>query len=82
MPSITIKNIPDDLYEELKVAAKHHRRSINNEVIMMLEEKLVPQKTSREELLERARQCREMTRELGVYVTEEEIDEAINQGRP
>ena len=82
MPSITIKNIPDELYDELKATAQHHRRSINNEVIMLLEEQLRPKQNSREELLERARQCREMTRDLGIFVTEEEIDAAINEGRP
>ena len=82
MPSLTIKNIPDALYEELKLAAHNHRRSINSEVIMLLEKRLLPQKTNRKELEERARECREMTRKLGIYVTEEEIDKAINQGRP
>lgn len=82
MPSITIKNIPDELYDELKAAAQQHRRSINNEVIMLLEERLRPKKSSREELLERARQCREMTRDLGIFVTEEDIEAAINEGRP
>ena len=82
MPSLTIKNIPDALYEELKLAAQNHRRSINSEVIMLLEERLVPQKPSRKELEERAADCLEMNRKAGLYVTEDEIDEAINQGRP
>ena len=38
MPTITIKNIPADLYEDLKKNAKFHRRSINNEVILYIEQ--------------------------------------------
>ena len=37
MATLTIKNIPDDLYEELKQRAATNRRSINNEVIMLIE---------------------------------------------
>ena len=37
MATITVKNIPDDLYEELKNTAYIHRRSINNEVIHCIE---------------------------------------------
>lgn len=38
MPTITIKNIPADLYEDLKKIAKAHRRSINNEIILYIEQ--------------------------------------------
>ena len=37
MATITVKNIPEDLYEKLKGTAKSHRRSINNEVIYCIE---------------------------------------------
>lgn len=30
MPSITIRNIPEDIYQQLKDRAKINRRSINN----------------------------------------------------
>ena len=43
MTALTIKNIPDSLYQVLKSTAKAHRRSINNEVITLLEEKLILQ---------------------------------------
>jgi antitoxin FitA len=36
MPTMTIKNIPDDLYEKLKRRAEEHGRSMNNEVIFCL----------------------------------------------
>jgi len=38
MPTtITVKNIPYDLYEKIKQNAVEHRRSINNEVIAIIE---------------------------------------------
>jgi plasmid stability protein len=37
MVAITIKNIPNELYESLKNAANAHHRSINNEIIACLE---------------------------------------------
>nr|HIL75443.1 Arc family DNA-binding protein [Rhodospirillales bacterium] len=36
MPALTIKNVPDDLYKELKHVAEQHHRSINSEVIVCL----------------------------------------------
>ena len=42
MPSLTIKNIPDELYVELKHTAEQHHRSINSEVIVCLEQSLLP----------------------------------------
>lgn len=40
MASLTIKNIPNDLYERLKASAKANRRGINSEVIMLLKASL------------------------------------------
>jgi antitoxin FitA len=36
MPNMTIKNVPEDVYEKLKENAREHGRSINNEVIFCL----------------------------------------------
>jgi len=38
MASITIRNIPDSLLEKLKARAKEQRRSVNNEIIKILED--------------------------------------------
>jgi plasmid stability protein len=40
MATLTIKNIPDELYEQLKQSASRHRRSVNSEVIVCLEKVL------------------------------------------
>ena len=37
MPSITVKNIPDHTYKLLKLAAAKHYRSINSEMICLIE---------------------------------------------
>lgn len=37
MATMTVKNIPDQLYLRLKESAVAHRRSINSEVIVCLE---------------------------------------------
>ena len=37
MPTITVKNIPEDLYAELKRAAALNRRSVNSEIIVCIE---------------------------------------------
>ena len=45
MPTtLTLKNIPDDVYLRLKEQAKMHRRSLNREVIVCLETVLTPTK--------------------------------------
>ncbi len=83
MTSITIKNIPLLIYERLKMQAENNRRSINSEVIVILEKALqiVPQRTPAEveKILEETRKLREIT--AGYMVTEEEINRWKNEGR-
>lgn len=80
MATLTIKNMPDELYEMLKKAAAGNRRSINNEVITIIEKALQQQRFTKEEFLEQARQLREMTAHY--YLTNEELDRWKNEGRP
>lgn len=80
MPAITIKNIPEDLYNRLKHAAEVHHRSLNGELLHCLEMTLKPQPVPVEQRLERIRRLRpEGAREA---INLEEIAEAIEQGRP
>lgn len=59
MPTtLTLKNIPDTVYERLKAAAQTHRRSLNSEAIVCLESALIPTQTSPGERLARARELR------------------------
>jgi antitoxin FitA len=80
MATLTIKNLPDELYAKLAKTAKRHRRSINSEAIVQLEEGLRSENLSSEALLEQIRQNR-LTLE-GVWLTDELLDEAKNEGRP
>jgi plasmid stability protein len=38
MPTLTLKNIPDDLHARLKASAEHNRRSLNSEILVRLEQ--------------------------------------------
>lgn len=59
MPTtLTLKNIPDVIYERLKLAAETHRRSLNSEAIVCLETVLLPTRAAPAERLARARELR------------------------
>ena len=59
MPTtLTLKNIPDEVYERLKSSAEAHRRSLNSEAIVCLESVLVPGRVGVGERLVRARALR------------------------
>jgi plasmid stability protein len=80
MPTtLTLKNIPDDVYERLRVAAEMHRRSLNSEAIVCLETVLMPTKVAPSERLARARQLRA---ELSAKFRARDIDALKKQGRP
>ena len=44
MATLTLKNIPDNLYNQLKEAAKLHHRSINSEILYCVERTINPHK--------------------------------------
>ncbi len=59
MPTtLTLKNIPDTVYERLKAAAELHRRSMNSEAIVCLEAVLLPTRAAPTKRLARARELR------------------------
>ncbi len=59
MPTaLTLKNIPDVVYDRLKLSAEAHRRSMNSEAIVCLETVLLPAKVTPAERLARARELR------------------------
>jgi len=51
MPAITIKNVPDELYDDIKKGASKNLRSINNEIIFRLRETLSHRKTNPNRLI-------------------------------
>jgi antitoxin FitA len=56
--TLTLKNIPDDVYDRLKLSAQAHRRSMNSEAIVCLEAALVPSRLTTTERLARVRALR------------------------
>ena len=80
MPSITVKNIPDSTYEALKESARNHRRSVNSEIICILEKATTSQPVNPEQHLALARQAREKTKKF--LLTEDLVNMAKAEGRP
>ena len=54
MPALTLKNIPDTLHKRLKESAAVHRRSLNSEILVRLEEALQSAPIDPEAFLARA----------------------------
>ena len=78
MPSITVKNIPETIYEKLKKQAEAQHRSMNSEIIACLEQSVNPIRVSPDEIL---RQARMMRKKVKGSLSAEEIQIAIDQGR-
>jgi hypothetical protein len=80
MATLTIKGMPDALYERIRESAGANYRSINSEVIMRLEQALGSRRAAPEDLLARIRRARAGA---GVQVvTDAFIREARAEGRP
>ena len=80
MPTLTIKNIPEDLYAQLKRYAKINRRSINSEVILCIERAVRSRQIQPQMVLAGARQLRKKTERYPI--TDEEFSAAKRTGRP
>ena len=79
MATLTIKNIPDELYEQLKQSAVRHRRSVNNEVIVCLEKVLRSRSVDSATFLSSIRALRKNI--STVFVTEDDLRAAKDEGR-
>jgi plasmid stability protein len=79
MANVTLKNIPDNAYELLKERAKRNQRSINSEIIVAIRNHVHLDKPNPEEILAKAREFRS---KIKVKLSPEEIENAINWGRP
>jgi plasmid stability protein len=79
MRTLTLKNVPDELYEELKCRAAAHRRSLNQEAIVSLSNAL--ERRDPAVLLAQADALRERLAARGASATAEEVDRWIEEGR-
>ena len=80
MPAITLKNIPDSLYAQLKVAASAHRRSLNSEILYCVERTLGTHKINVSEHIDIAKKLRAKTAQHNL--TDQDLNDYKNEGRP
>ena len=80
MATVTLKNIPDSLYNQIKQSAKSNRRSINSEIITCIEKALRGRKINPDNILSAARALRKKTH--GHLFTEKDITKVKSAGRP
>lgn len=82
MATLTIRNVPDDLYESLKADAARNGRSLNQELLLRL--RLSRGFRSEEEnrrAFDAARQFREEMAAKGVRFDHRELKAMIEEGR-
>ncbi|CAN5209923.1 hypothetical protein BH23BAC3_BH23BAC3_10940 [soil metagenome] len=80
MPTnITIRDIPDEVYEKLKKQAELHQRSINSEVIFYLKQLVQSHRPDPDQVIARAKKLKQQAKGS---LTLQQIREAIDQGRP
>lgn len=80
MATITLKNIPETLYQRLKYFAKLHHRSLNSEIIYSLERSVGLAEEDPEQLRKEAEAFRGKISQKG-NLTPEEIEKAIRLER-
>ena len=78
MPTLTIKGVPPELHEKLKKRAERHRRSMNNELLTILERTLTSSRLSAEDAVERAEA---LNRDIDASFDSTLIEEGKREGR-
>lgn len=79
MRTLTLKNVPDDLYDALRHCAEKNRRSLNQEAIVRLADAV--SRTEDGDLLERIDRHRNELKQKGFHATSDEIRAWIHEGR-
>lgn len=80
MATLTIKNLPDKLYAQLKARAAEHRRSLNSEAILAVEQALAEARLpDPAKILADLRRGR--ARLKGLYLTDTDLRAARERGR-
>ena len=81
MATMTLKNVPEELVERLKLEALENRRSLNQETLSRLERSLGNRKRSGEEAVASLRRLhRRFPR--AAFLTDRFLERAKNAGRP
>ena len=79
MVSMTLKNIPDELHRRLRERAEAHGRSLNKEILASLEQVAYARRITVPDYLSRVERVH---RKIDFQVTFDEIQKAIESGRP
>jgi len=79
MATITIKNIPAEIHEQLRANAEQHHRSLNSEIIFCLENSLRRHAVDADAVVQEARVLRKTTRRF--LLTNPILQQAKNRGR-
>lgn len=77
--TITIRDIPDDVYAKIKEQARLHHRSINSEVIVCLQKLVQSNRRDSDQIITRAKMLKKKSKGT---LSMDEIQQAIHQGRP
>jgi plasmid stability protein len=82
MASITLKSLPASLHRALKSRAAQHKRSLNKEVIAVLEQSVaISRPIDIEAMLAKERKLLDQMKKMNVWATPEEIDRFKREGR-
>jgi len=80
MTTITLKNIPDSTYKILKQLAAEHHRSVNSEIIHLIEKATKSTKFDPNQHILMARLLRQKTK--GYVIDNVTLSELKDKGRP
>jgi plasmid stability protein len=78
MSTVTVKDLPEKLHRQLKARALKHHRSMNSEIIALLEAAAAPQELDPDALLARAASLR---RQVGGRLADSDLAALRNAGR-
>ena len=78
MATVTVKDLPDKLHRKLKARAVQHRRSLNSEIIAVLEAAASARKLDPDDLLTRAAALRSR---VGGQLTDSDLAALRGAGR-
>jgi antitoxin FitA len=65
--NLSIKNVPSEIVEQLRERAKRHHRSLQGELMAILEESVVPRKLT-------VRQVYQQVKDLGLTTEADSVD--------
>ena len=78
MPSLTLKDIPKRLHQQLKERAARHRRSLSQEALACLEQMVAAQPVDAAAVLRKARAERAQVKPI----RQRDLDAWLREGRP